>query len=545
MKKEKWLLLAVVLYLLVNISGLFIPLVINAAKYAQVGREMIDNRDWVNLTIGGDAYDQKPPLLFWIAAIVFRLSGVSVIAYKIAVLLVSLAGIYGTFKLAELFYGRKTGILSAVFFATCLGYAHFHNDIHTDTLLIVPVILSVWQYAACFKRNKNYQFYLGTVFAGLGMLAKGPVSIVIIGSAVGLHLLLTRNYSAIISYRWLIALPIVLLLTIPALLGLYGQFGLEGIEFFFWTNNFGRITGSYSGSNTDPFFYLHTTLYMMAPWAIFSFTGIFMQIREKIQKKPNLGEPVEFYTLGAILFYLLIVSVAKAKYPHHEMAILPFLAIIGARWAIRIFEEPGWVKTRKILGYLHVFIGSALLMLPYMFLVWFFPETKILIWVVVLSLTGAFIFVMTWKNSLNKQLTCLLIAISMFMFVLNTNIMPHVSQYHSTFEACRIFNEQAKDNEKLHIYNEEARFWDIFLYSKNYGRYMITPEDFKRISPPVNDWLFTGQEGIKELKEMNVKADTIGILPFNSMSRMSIKFLNPKTRDAKLKTCYLLRIREK
>ena len=70
MKKEKWLLLGILLYLLINIAGLFVPIVINAAKYAQIGREMLDNENWINLTIGGDAYDQKPPLLFWIAALV-------------------------------------------------------------------------------------------------------------------------------------------------------------------------------------------------------------------------------------------------------------------------------------------------------------------------------------------------------------------------------------------------------------------------------------------------------------------------------------------
>ena len=47
--------------LLIILSALPVPLVINAAKYAEVGREILMNKDWINLTIGGDAYDQKPP----------------------------------------------------------------------------------------------------------------------------------------------------------------------------------------------------------------------------------------------------------------------------------------------------------------------------------------------------------------------------------------------------------------------------------------------------------------------------------------------------
>ncbi len=544
MKKEKWLLLGILLYLLVNIAGLFVPIVINAAKYAQIGREMLDNGNWINLTIGEEAYDQKPPLLFWIAALVFQVSGISIITYKATILIISLAGVYGTFKLASLLYDKRTGLLAAFMWGTCLGYVHFHNDIHTDTLLVVPVVLAIWQYAAYFKENNNYQFYLGTIFTGLGMLTKGPVAIVIIGAAVGLHLLLTCNFKAIFNYRWLIAVPIVLILILPALWGLYNQFGMEGIKFYFWTNNFGRISGSYAGHNTDLFFYLHTTLYMIAPWAAFGLVGTFLQIREKVQKRRHFTGEDEFYTLGAILVFLLINSLAKAKNPHYELVILPLISILAAHWAYMIFEKTNFAKLRKILGLIHLFTGSFLMVFAGIFLIIVFPEKRIWIWLIIILLAGAFFYVLTWKNSLNKQLTYLVLAISVFLFTLNTTILPALSKYQSSFEACSIFNEKAKPGEKLHIFTQESRYWEIFLYSKNYGRYMITSEDFKRINPPANDWLFTGREGIKQLTEMKVPVDTMGVFRHNSMTRLPLKFLNPKTRESKLKVRYLLKLRK-
>jgi 4-amino-4-deoxy-L-arabinose transferase-like glycosyltransferase len=545
MKKEKWFFVGILLYLLVNISGLFIPIVVNAAKYAQIGREILDHQNWINLTIGGDAYDQKPPLLFWIAALVFQLSGISVVTYKATILLISLIGIYSTFKLGELLYDRRTGILAAFFWATCLGYVHYHNDIHTDTLLVVPVISAIWQYAAFFKYHKNYQFYLGTVFTGLGMLTKGPVAMVIIGSAVGLHLLLTRNFKAIFNYRWLIAFPIVMLLILPALWGLYTQFGLDGIKFYFWTNNFGRINGTYAGHNTDPFFYIHTTLYMIAPWAAFSFTAIFMQIREKVQRNWKFTDTDEFYILGGILTYLIINSVARAKNPHYELVILPLISILAARWAFLIFEKRDYIKLRKALGSVHLGTGIILFILSGIFLIYVFPESRVWIWVIIVLMAVAFIYVLTWEKSLNKQLTYLVLAISALLFTLNTNVLPNLSKYQSSFEACRVFNEKAGPNEKLHIYTEEGRYWEIFLYSKNYGKYIITPEGFKRVNPPVNDWLYTGPEGVKQLAQMKIPADTIRILQHNSMTRLPFKFLNPGTRASKLKIRYLLKIREK
>ncbi|WP_430972686.1 ArnT family glycosyltransferase [Sunxiuqinia rutila] len=545
MKKEKWLLLGIILYLLINISGLFIPIVINAAKYAQVGREILDNQDWINLTIGGDAYDQKPPLLFWIAAAVFRITGVSVFAFKLSVLLISLIGIYGTFKLGELLYDKRTGTLAAFFWGTCLGYVHFHNDIHTDTLLVVPVILAIWQYAAWIKFNKNSAFYLGTIFLGLALLSKGPVALVIVGSAVGLHLLFTRNLKMLLNIRSVIALFILLLSILPALWGLYQQFGMEGIKFYFWTNNAGRISGSYAGSNTDPFFYIHTSLYVIAPWAFFTFVGVFLQIKEKITQKLKITPTNEYYTLGGSLIYLLILSTARAKNPHYELAVMPLLTIIAARWAYLIFEKPQFLKLRKALGTIHLISAFVLLTLTAAFLGYVFPNRNPWIWIIIGLLTAGFVYVLRWKPGLNKQLTYLLLANSILLFTLNVHILPKLSQYQSSFQACAIFNEQAAPNEKLHIFTVESRYWEIFLYSKSYGRYIITAEDFKAINPPANDWLYTGPEGMEKLVQMNIAVDTVGVFQHKSMSSLPIKFLNPKTRASKLKPRYLVQLKEK
>jgi 4-amino-4-deoxy-L-arabinose transferase-like glycosyltransferase len=320
---------------------------------------------------------------------------------------------------------------------------------------------------------------------------------------------------------------------------------MEGIKFYFWTNNFGRISGSYAGHNSDFFYYIHTTLYMIAPWAAFSFVGIFLQIREKLQKRWRFTETDEFYTLGGLIVFLAISSVAKAKNPHYEMVILPLMSILAARWALVIFETQNFVKLRKVLGPFHLVIGSLLFILSGTFLIYVFPEQRFWIWSVLIIMGGAFIYVLTWKNGLIKQLTYLAISASAILFTLNTNVLPKLSKHQSSFEACDVFNEQAKASEKLHIYTQESRYWEIFLYSKNYGRYIITPEDFKRIAPPANDWLYTGPEGLKQLAEMGVPIDTIRVFQHNNMSRLSIKFLNPQTRDSRIKPRYLLKIKDR
>jgi hypothetical protein len=186
-----------------------------------------------------------------------------------------------------------------------------------------------------------------------------------------------------------------------------------------------------------------------------------------------------------------------------------------------------------------------MIVVAYIFLLYIFPENQIWIWLVIVLLTAAFIYALRMKNKLVRQLSYLLISCSLLLFTLNTNILPHLSSYQSSFEACRVFNREADDRSRLHIFTEDARTWEIFLYSKQYGRYMVTADDFKRVSPPVNDWLYTTREGLKLLSEMHVRIDTVRVLKHNNMTTMSVKLLNPKTRESKLKKRYLVKILKK
>ena len=51
------------------IGGLNIDVTRDAGKYATVSKEILHNGNFINLTVHGDPYDQKPPLLFWLGTI--------------------------------------------------------------------------------------------------------------------------------------------------------------------------------------------------------------------------------------------------------------------------------------------------------------------------------------------------------------------------------------------------------------------------------------------------------------------------------------------
>ncbi|HAZ00577.1 MAG: hypothetical protein A2W90_04820 [Bacteroidetes bacterium GWF2_42_66] len=537
--------LALLVYVLVTVSGLFVPLIVNAAKYAQVSREILESGDWINLRIAGDAYDQKPPLLFWLGAVAYKLFGMSPIVYKLSVILASFASIFATFKLGEILYGKKTGILASLFLATTLGFLHFHNDIHTDTLLADFVILATWQLVVFFERKKNFNFVLGLVFTGLAMLTKGPVGLAIPAFAIGTHLLLKRKFNEIFHLRWLIAIPIVGIIILPALWGLLNQFGLKGIIFYFWTNNAGRITGSYQGHGGDLLFSIHTSAYMLLPWTVFAFTGLVMQIREKIIHRRNQETNTEYYTLGGILIFLMILSLSKTQMPHYLLSVLPFFAILASRWAILIFENPEKTRFARLVGYGNLFLALFFLLIIPLFGFWFYPEKRIAVWLVIGTGFAAGIFSVVKRKGLQKNVSFLLLTIGLVLFYVNVSVLPNMATYHSPLKAARIFNNEAEAGQRLHMFSPQARYWSLIYYSKAPGYYMPDAGDFRKRELSAGDWIYTDDVGIGQLNEMNVPYELKNTFIHRSITSQSVRFLNPKTRAQKLQKRYLVQLKEK
>ncbi|WP_340113491.1 ArnT family glycosyltransferase [Maribellus mangrovi] len=542
MTKDRLFIFAVIASVLVVIvSSLPVPLLVNAAKYAQVGREILDNGDWINLTIGSQPYDQKPPMLFWVAASTFSILGLSVAAYKIAVILVSLLGIYSTYRLGKFFYGKETGILATIFYATSLSYLHFHNDIHTDTMLVSFVVFSVWQFMAFFREKKWHQFVLGSVGVGLSMLTKGPVGVLIPAFAVGANLLVHKQWREIFNIRWIGAAIIVGILIIPAMLGLFQQFGLEGIKFYFWTNNVGRVTGSYQGGNTDYAFYLHTSLYMLLPWSVFMVVAMFNEVKSLIKLKKTEIETREVANIAAVVFFLGILSVAKQKNPHYMLSAVPFLYIITAKWTVRYLNTEQFAKQLKALSVIHKVVAVILLsIIPFM-AGFFFPETRILYWIIVAVMAGSAIYLVFRKCDLKKQVLMLLLASSALLFTINYNMLPNMSKYETSIEAASIFNEKAKPGATLNIYGEKARLWELFLYSDGYGTYLQTRQMLEDFLPHPGAWIYTNEPCFHEMQEMGINMEVVHeFTQHKKVTSQSINFLNPNKRASRFQKMYLV-----
>ncbi|MEO0641018.1 MAG: glycosyltransferase family 39 protein, partial [Bacteroidota bacterium] len=257
---------------------------VDAAQYASISLEMMESGSFLEVYHRGDDYLDKPPLLFWLSALSFQIFGINEIAYKLPSILVLMLGLYALFRFTRTWYDKETALLATVILGFTQAFFLITNDVRTDGLLTGWVIFAVWQLSSFIRSGNWGNLILGSLGVGLAMMTKGPIGIILPGAAIGADLLLKRQWKVIFHPQWLVFLLIVGVSLIPMCIGLYQQFdlhpekevyGLEGpsgLEFFFWTQSFGRITGDIYWDNGAPSYYFFLTmLWDFQPWVLFFF----------------------------------------------------------------------------------------------------------------------------------------------------------------------------------------------------------------------------------------------------------------------------------
>jgi 4-amino-4-deoxy-L-arabinose transferase-like glycosyltransferase len=135
--------------------------------------------------LNGDVYTQKPPLLFWsIAAAGALTGGVGPVAARLPSLLAAIAALLATFRLAAdaaasrgAETSRRTGWIAALLFGGAVKILWQARVGQIDMLLIALVAWAFWCWFRAVREDRTRWALAGFALAGLGTIAKGPVSL--------------------------------------------------------------------------------------------------------------------------------------------------------------------------------------------------------------------------------------------------------------------------------------------------------------------------------------------------------------------------------
>lgn len=539
--ENRFAILLAICLLIVYIVGFFNPVRGDAVRYAAIGQEMFHNNNFLELqNRGGVPYLQKPPLLFWIINLSYHIFGINHFAYKMPVFLISLLGVYATYRNALLSYNRKIATLTCIFLIVSFGMIFYQNDIHTDSIILTTVMLSIWQLNLFLRNNKFKHLILGFFFIGLSMMTKGPIGLAIPIFAFAIDTLLKRNWKNIFRWEWLIGIVIIAITISPALIGLYKQFGNEGLAFYFWSNQTDRITGALRVNSTDHFFYVHTILWEFLPWSIFIIYGIFHELRKIVKTRFKLSLSEEALNIGGIFIFFAIISASKFKGPNYLIPLFPFFAAISAKWAIHLYDSAkgNALKFVTIVQYL-AFAGIWIITIYFTVLNINDISIYILLFIIVLLITFVLGLIFL-KSKLSKIVVGGSAVIIAFGMLFNGFVVPLTFEYHSMLQACNIVNKQTDASTKFIMLNtEEVEFSDDTF------NFYLSPEptytnDVNQIKQLSDYWVFADAEDYELLLAENINFSKVHKL--SHLKNIKPGFLNPKTRQQSLKYFYLLRI---
>ena len=241
-----WWTLAVVALARLATLGLYPLTDTTEARYAEVARKMVELGDWITPWYDyGVPFWAKPPLSTWLTAASLKLFGINEFGARLPYFLLALVIAWLVWGLAKRRSSREA-LLAVALMSGAMLYFIASAAVMTDLALVLGTTLAMRGFWAAFEGQSGsrrlHERWLLFIGLGIGMLAKGPIAVVLTGLPIALWAVFTGN----ISSSWK-KLPWVkgTLLTVAIALPWYGLAELRtpGFwEYFFIGEHWKRFT---------------------------------------------------------------------------------------------------------------------------------------------------------------------------------------------------------------------------------------------------------------------------------------------------------------
>ena len=537
---NRWLIFLVVLAGIAYTIGLFIDLLEpDACQYANISMEMLQKKSFLQVLFRGENYLDKPPLVFWLSSLSYSILGISNFSYRLPSFLFTILGVYSSYRLATSLYNKRVGLVTVILLITCQGYFLFNHDVRTDTMLTGSVIFAIWQLYIFLTNNKIKNLILGFVGIGLAMLSKGPIGIVLPVFAFAPDFIYRKKWKDFIKWQWLLGLLVLAVMLTPMMIGLYKQFGVYGLRFYFWVQSFGRITGeNVWNNNPDPTLLYSSFMWAFMPWCILAVYAVFDRLKMIFLELKKKLPRSEIFTISGIVLTFYSMTRSHYQLPHYIFVIFPLVAIITAATIEKIITTKP--KTTRVFEYTQFIACSVLWMLTGYLFGYCFPGLHPAIWasfgiIIVLAILVFF------KSKLNSARLIIPSALTIIgiNIILNSHFYPYILTFQAGSSASELIKEKKIPLDHVYMYKSGDQAVEFF------SRHVFKNIDEKMVSDSVllgkKIWLYTDQDNFNKLTK-DFKPSNVYPIDYFHVTTLTARFINPKTRNKALEKRYLLEL---
>src|SRR5262245_24861683 len=151
-------------------------------RYAAIAREMLLTGDYVTPRLYGSAWFEKPVLMYWGAALGYRIFGINEAGARFPSALGAAFCVFLLYWCGRKLWDRSIGFVAALILATSIGWFTFARAASTDMLLTLCLTAALVFFLAALNDPSprgRWWFYAFYAAIGLGVLAKGPVALLL------------------------------------------------------------------------------------------------------------------------------------------------------------------------------------------------------------------------------------------------------------------------------------------------------------------------------------------------------------------------------
>ncbi len=529
---------------------------VDASQYASISMEMFQNGSFLEIYHRGHDYLDKPPFIFWSSTFMYGLFGIGEFSYRLSSILFLALGAYSSYALTRSISNREAGIFAAIFMLSNQAFFLMGHDVRTDTILAGSVIFSVWQIHSYVNTGSWKNLVLASLGIAISMMEKGPIGVMVPVLSFFPAWVMEGKWKLVFKWQWLFAIALVVLFLIPMSIGLYTQFdlqpekivngkeGVSGLNFFFWEQSFGRLTGeNVWKDDSTVLFFTHTFLWAFLPWMFLAIVAFFRWVFHWIRSFRGGAKPENnFIYLGFILPFIAF-SLSQFKLPHYINVVFPLASIFSAIFLVDFLKSNRtWLKS---FFWIQAFVSFLLLVVILVVVLFFFPTANPALWIVIV---GILVFAALF---LRRELSVVSVVFPSFCMiilaniVLNTHFYAELLKYQPGNQAAFFIKEQNIDPSKLvkiRIRDHE----DYHMHALDFYLETLVPYIDPEEELPFSETLVFGDDEIKKYLESRYEnIEEISRFEHFHVTTLTAGFLNPATRDQETDLRYLLKVKVK
>lgn len=334
-------------------------------NFAESAREMLVTGNYSRVQINFQPFWEKPPLFFWLQAGCMHLLGVNEFAARLPNALMGIVTLLTLYFLGRKLYDEQFGLLWALsYLGSLLPHLYFKSGIIDPTfnyfIFLTVFLLARSVTAAGTPQAVRYAAVAGLA-AGLAMLTKGPVGLLLV-------LLTTGVYWATTGFGKLTTFPNVLAFAGVCALVSSVWFGLEVLKHGPWfLQEFIQyqvaLFRTPVAGHQEAIYYHFVVVFL----GCFPISILALPVLSQSGKAPG-REPIDFKKWMTILFWVVMIlfTVVKTKIVHYSsLAYFPlsFLAAYFMHGLLRgTFAWKGYLTW--LLGLVGGLVAVVLMLVP-------------------------------------------------------------------------------------------------------------------------------------------------------------------------------------